>query len=56
MMVVTLEEIKNYLRVDFAEDDDLLQSLLVTAERLCMDVVRTEDKLPFPRRRMPKRP
>ena len=47
MMVVTLEEIKNYLRVDFAEDDDLLQSLLVTAERLCMDVVRTEDKAAF---------
>lgn len=47
MMVVTLEEIKNYLRVDFAEDDGLLQSLLVTAERLCMDVARTEDKAAF---------
>ena len=47
MMVVTLEEIKNYLRVDFAEDDGLLQSLLVTAERLCLDLARTEDKAAF---------
>lgn len=47
MMVVTLEEIKNYLRVGFAEDDDLLQSLLATAKRLCMDVVRIEDEAAF---------
>lgn len=47
MMAVTLEEIKNYLRVDSAEDDDLLKSLLATAERLCMDVVRIEEEAAF---------
>ena len=42
-MVVTLDELKNYLRVDFAEDDALLTHLISSAERLCMDVMRTDD-------------
>ena len=42
-MVVTLDELKNYLRVDFAEDDALLTHLISSAERLCMDVIRTDD-------------
>lgn len=41
-MVVTLEEIKDYLRVDFEDDDALLVILLETAHRLCMDVMRTD--------------
>ena len=43
-MVVTLEEIKNYLRVDFDEDDGLLLSLLSTSERMCMDILRTDER------------
>lgn len=42
-MVVTLEEMKNYLRVDFEDDDALLSGLIGQAQRLCMDVARTED-------------
>lgn len=42
-MVVTLKEMKNYLRVDSNEDDRLIRALLKTAERLCMDILRTDD-------------
>ncbi len=42
-MIVTLEEAKNYLRVDFEEDDSLLTNLISTAESLCMDILRTDD-------------
>ena len=30
--VVTLTEAKNYLRVDFSEDDDLIEALINTAQ------------------------
>lgn len=43
-MVVTLEEMKNYLRVDDEEDDGLILTLLVSAERLCMDILRTDEE------------
>lgn len=42
-MIVSLEEMKNYLRVDYAEDDALIQRLISAAERLCMDVARVDD-------------
>ena len=42
-MILTLEEMKNYLRVDYGEDDELLENLIAAAERLCMDVARIED-------------
>ena len=41
-MVVTLEEMKTYLRIDFPDDDALLQSIIVTAEKLCADILRTD--------------
>lgn len=41
-MVVTLEEMKTYLRIDFPDDDGLLQSILVTAEKMCADILRTD--------------
>ena len=41
-MLVTLDEIKNYLRVDYTDDDQLLITLLETAHSLCMDVLRAE--------------
>lgn len=46
-MILTLEEMKNYLRVDYGEDDELLENLIAAAERLCMDVARTEDQTAF---------
>lgn len=36
--MVTLQEAKNYLRVDHSEDDRLISDLLMTAKKLCMDV------------------
>ena len=44
---LTLEEMKNYLRVDHEEDDGLLADLLKASERLCMDIVRMEDQQEF---------
>ena len=41
--MITLEEAKQYLRVDFPDDDDLITSLISTAQKLCMDVARMED-------------
>lgn len=40
MAVVSLEETKQYLRVDFDDDDELIATLIDTAERLCRDVAR----------------
>lgn len=42
-MAITLEETKQYLRVDFNEDDALLEQMIRSAKRLCMDIMRVED-------------
>ncbi len=42
-MIVTVEEMKNYLRVDFSDDDSLLENLITAAEKQCMDILRTDD-------------
>ena len=42
MAVLTLEETKQYLRVDSADEDDFISGLIKTGERLCADVVRME--------------
>ena len=44
---LTLEEMKNYLRVDHEEDDGLLADLLKASEKLCMDIARMEDRQAF---------
>lgn len=36
--MMTLAEVKNYLRVDYAEDDSLILSLMDTAKKLVKDV------------------
>lgn len=41
-MLVSLEEMKNYLRVDYGEDDELIRHLLFAAECLCADVARVD--------------
>lgn len=46
-MLVTLNEMKNYLRVDYDEDDALIESMIGASERLCMDVARMEDEGEF---------
>lgn len=42
--MITLNDMKNYLRVDFDEDDRLIDDLILTARRLCLDVLREEDE------------
>ena len=46
-MIVTVEEMKNYLRVDFEDDDTLLSHLIKEAQHICMDVARMEDAEEF---------
>ncbi len=46
-MAVTLEEMKNYLRVDYDEDDALIESMVRASEKICMDVARTDDEAVF---------
>ncbi len=42
-MLLELEEVKNYLRVDTNEEDGLITGLSQSAEKLCMDVARIDD-------------
>ena len=42
--MVTLQEVKQYLRVDFEDDDTLLFSLISTAKQLIMDVGRMDEE------------
>lgn len=43
-MIITLDEMKNYLRVDHEDDDALIQSLIMSSQQLCMDVARISDE------------
>lgn len=42
-MVISVEEMKNYLRVDYDDDDKLIEHLISSAQKLCMDILRTDD-------------
>ena len=46
-MITTVDEMKDYLRVGFPDDDALLETLILSATRLCMDVARTDDEEAF---------
>lgn len=43
-MLVTLQEAKEYLRVDAEDEDALILSLLGAAQGLCMDVARVSEE------------
>lgn len=43
-MVVSLEEMKNYLRVDTSEDDNLISTLIQFAEKVCLAIARKMKK------------
>lgn len=43
-MVVSLEEMKNYLRVDTSEDDNLISTLIQSAEKMCLAIARKNEK------------
>lgn len=42
-MLVTLEEMKNYLRVDYDDDDNLIETLIASAQHICMDILRVDE-------------
>ena len=44
MALVTVDEAKGYLRVDTADEDAMIGTLLSAAERLCADVARLTDE------------
>lgn len=48
-MLMTLEEMKGYLRVDYDEDDALIENMVGAAEKVCMDVARMDDEGEFAR-------
>ena len=39
-MIISLNEMKNYLRVDYGEEDSLIEQFISSAEKLCVDVAR----------------
>lgn len=45
-MIVTLDEMKGYLRVDFSDDDALIENFIMTGQSLCADISRlSQDEL-----------
>ena len=46
-MIVSLEEVKEYLRVEGSEEDVLLTALIKTSETLCMDIARITETAAF---------
>ena len=42
--MITLEEMKQYLRIDFDDDDSLIREFITGAEKMCMDVARADTK------------
>ena len=45
--MVTIDEARNYLRIDNEDDDGLIQKILDTSIRLCTDVSRCDSKEEF---------
>ena len=43
-MLVTLEETKEYLRIDGDYDDGLIDGLIATAQSLCLTILRKEEQ------------
>ncbi len=46
-MIITLEEMKQYLRVDYPDDDGILEDIIDAALRLCMAIARVDDEESF---------
>ena len=40
----TLEEVKNYLRLEYTDDDGIITTIMDSAKRLCMDILRTDEE------------
>lgn len=42
-MMITLDEMKSYLRVNFTDEDALIEGFITEAEKLCKDILRTDN-------------
>lgn len=42
-MTVTVDEVKEYLRVDGDDEDELIAQLILTAEQFCQDTLRADE-------------
>lgn len=42
--MITLDEAKTYLRVDYADEDDLITNFISAAEKLVQDMARLSDE------------
>ena len=43
-MIITVDEMKGYLRVDSSDDDSLIEGMISSAQKQCMDILRTDDE------------
>ena len=43
-MVIALDEMKGYLRVDHEDDDALIEGMIAASEKQCLDILRTDDE------------
>ena len=39
-MIVSVDEMRKYLRVDYSDDDDLIENMIQSSEKLCEDIAR----------------
>lgn len=46
-MIISLNEAKNYLRIDHDFEDTLIENLIAASQNLCMDVARIDDESVF---------
>ena len=49
-LIISVEEMKQYLRIDFDDDDALIEDLIISSERLCMDIARIKCRSVFRRK------
>lgn len=43
MEIITLDEAKTYLRVDYSDEDDLITNFILSAQKLVQDMTRLSD-------------
>ena len=43
-MTVTVDEMKNYLRIDYEDDNSLIENFITAGKKQCMDILRTDDE------------
>ena len=46
-MVITLDEMKHYLRIDHDDDDAMIEMIMNDAMRICMDVARVDEEAKY---------